>query len=1679
MITDRQQRIIEALTRLAGASQDQVTQRQIERIIQDLDNQSGDTFTAGNFLDSTSVAIGRNIQKIINRNEFPESLLVPIRILIDELKPTIFLSYARKDDEPFVKRLYEDLTGLGFMVWWDRKNMPSRGNTFLKEIRDAIATADRVIAVCGPAYRESVTCRAELDHAHNACTIITPILRLGNYDVLPPDIMMIHTVDMRDARPYKAGLEELLDKLGDRAAPPAVLLGVPALPAHYLPRHDDLHVVAELVMADATTPTVITSMKQTAALLGMGGIGKSVIATAFCRECATRRFFTHGIVWIQVGLTPSLLSLLNGITSALGDLQNYRTEPDAQTGLQKLLTNKCCLIVLDDVWDAKYAVPFRNAIAGTPCRLLVTTRNMQIPSLLGAQEHQVGLLSKEESVALLEQWTGKSDPDHATIAEKLGYLPLALRLAGALMQEGYRPQEWLKGFDRVSRITLDIPSPNRDDSLDVSIGMSVDAAFPEPEADRNLLYYTFGIFQGDTHIPQTVVLKMWKQVRPDLDEFTLIRALDRLVRLALVERHEDKTLTHHDLLHDYTAEKLGEGAKQTHNSLLAACNPERKPWHEIPDDGYLYDFLAYHLEEAGRLDDLHGLFASHAWMHARFEQCGHTYRGFIADVMAAWEQVAYPEAIRQIEAGEEPIALTDCVRYALIRTSINSLAGNYMPELVAQAVKIELPGWSVQRAAAIANDISDVEQKAKLYIDLLATGKLADPQQGLEAATAIQNKRSRAETLVALARQLGGEQRELALGRALEAALSLADEHERIKALSTVASLLTGEKLECALEAALSLNDEVNRDVVLNALSGQLSGELWERALKATLAIKWAGSRASVLAGLANGIEGSRRQEILENALDAVLTIDNKWTRAEYLERLAGSLDGRLLERGLKATLDLPDDHDWTSAFCIRTLGVLADKLEGTRKQGILSQALDRTMRLSKVWQRMLALGALTGRLEGEQKQRAIDLALRNLENSLLTGHVDKIQLGLLAELAPQLEGESMQRALKIAFALPKDMWGKSHVAEALEKISDHLKGRSLENALEMALSIENRQERNKALEALGGRLQGKLLERALETFVTIRDEQDRSRVLAVLSEGLEGSQKQRIQQYALEAALAIEDEDSRARNLVLLSCILNGEQKRAATEHALESTSSIYPKRDHFACFDTLEVAGTLDQTLFERALEAAFTFTSVSDRIDALEDLADKLEGKQKQTVLKHALKAVLSIRDREDRSIELALLAEKMEGKQRQLVLQYELKATLAIRDEETRAERLEAIAEDLEDRQLGRALNAILAIKEEATRARTLRAVAGKLQGRQIDRVLKVVLAFEETILRAWVVESLANKLDRKQIDRALNTDLTVESVCALADGLKGARKQEILEATLFFIPSIENDCARADALKALAERLEGNLVDRALGVALNLNWDYSSGTIIVALFGKLDEKQKATAFGRVLEKILANRHDSIRAEALVALVGEMNGEQNNSVVEHALASALAVDDNNTRAQTLVNLADKLDGEQKHLVLGHALDAALVIEDGSKRVAFLSGLATKLDGKEKQLALERALEGALAIEREWDRADALMTMAQQVDGEVREQVIDLILKIAVATPDKSLRGNLMFFLAPQMQNTNQQKLLVQHLLRLRADKRDAVLRTLAIKTLFEPSAMPQEVVSAVALSLADICRAWRWK
>jgi hypothetical protein len=186
--------------------------------------------------------------------------------------------------------------------------------------------------------------------------------------------------------------------------------------------------------------------------------------------------------------------------------------------------------------------------------------------------------------------------------------------------------------------------------------------------------------------------------------------------------------------------------------------------------------------------------------------------------MLAW-QGAHEEVHVQIEAGQAPAAMAECVRYALIRTSINSLSANYVPALVAQAVKTGL--WPAERALSVARQVPDPQERLSMLAALLDTGlypeqSIQTQEAGLAAALASEHDEDLAEALVALAPQLTGE----ALDGALQAARAI--EHEWARARALVAFLPVAPDPAAVLRRAR----QAIADHLLKNLSGAERGEV-------------------------------------------------------------------------------------------------------------------------------------------------------------------------------------------------------------------------------------------------------------------------------------------------------------------------------------------------------------------------------------------------------------------------------------------------------------------------------------------------------------------------------------------------------------------------------------------------------------------------------------------------------------------------------------------------------------------------------------------------------------------------------------------------------------------------------------------------------------------------------------
>jgi len=181
------------------------------------------------------------------------------------------------------------------------------------------------------------------------------------------------------------------------------------------------------------------------ALQGLGGIGKTTLATVLAHDEEIKNRFSDGTLWVTLGQEPDKLSLLNSWIKALGDYQfNPTTEEAASSHLRTLLSEKSTLLVIDDAWEPEDVKSF--LVGGSYCQTLITTRRTYIAEDLGAKSYPLDVMTKEQSLNLFEKILEKrlderERGDALKVAEDISYLPLALTLAAKRRKRGV---SWVK-----------------------------------------------------------------------------------------------------------------------------------------------------------------------------------------------------------------------------------------------------------------------------------------------------------------------------------------------------------------------------------------------------------------------------------------------------------------------------------------------------------------------------------------------------------------------------------------------------------------------------------------------------------------------------------------------------------------------------------------------------------------------------------------------------------------------------------------------------------------------------------------------------------------------------------------------------------------------------------------------------------------------------------------------------------------------------------------------------------------------------------------------------------------------------------------------------------------------------------------------------------------------------------
>jgi tetratricopeptide (TPR) repeat protein len=556
-------------------------------------------------------------------------------------KLRLFLSYARADDEGFVKRLFLALTDLGYEVWWDRASMPNRGLMFVGEIRKAIEQADGVVLVIGPKALTSTYVTAEWDYALNhCCKPVISVLRLGEYNSISSELAGFDIQDFTEDIAFEAKLRSLQRQLEQAAAPLGALHRVPPLPDRHLPRLEAAKAARDHLLSLSRTPVQARSAALCAGFYGMGGSGKSVLASEVVRACQIRREFPDGIFWVDLSrvkqqaadhgglprLQTELLSLIGAPHQDVGDSEQGRA----------LLSDACrgkrMILVLDDVHDAFQLKAFD--VVGAPGGVLITTREAtMLPE--GSSAHAAGMLSPQEARRLVAKWQMEpdaaraygSDAEEGRIAEEfseeveavlaeVGFLPLAVVLCAADNRDGMNWSLILEALKKSQLDFLDHPHGSVMRSMQISVDRLAEAA---PEYVPLLERLT--VFRSSDGIPAQPVIDYWAHtsgLSPLRVEKALIDLKNRAL-LSLSEQNANRRIALHELQRDFLQMRAGD-LQSLHRSLLEFYRTRTTDrWEHGPRDGYFDDNIIFHLLEAGEATEAYKLLTeSPAWQRRRW-----------------------------------------------------------------------------------------------------------------------------------------------------------------------------------------------------------------------------------------------------------------------------------------------------------------------------------------------------------------------------------------------------------------------------------------------------------------------------------------------------------------------------------------------------------------------------------------------------------------------------------------------------------------------------------------------------------------------------------------------------------------------------------------------------------------------------------------------------------------------------------------------------------------------------------------------------------------------------------------------------------------------------------------------------------------------------------------------------
>lgn len=860
----------------------------------------------------------------------------------------------------------------------------------------------------------------------------------------------------------------------------------PPLPEHFIPRPEKSEEVKRRLLTNISDrPGVLV----VSALHGLGGIGKTVLASSLAHDDGVRDHFPDGILWATLGQEPDLLSLLSGWIQALGDYEFHPTTPEAASmHLSTLLHDKTALLVVDDAWNSAHVQPFREG--GPHCSLLITTRDSLIAEAVGVRVYDLDVMTEGQSLALLSKRLGRElveteRQEALDLAKEVGYLPLALNLIAAQIEDGVSWAELLEELRaEIARLeALEKPgveeldeATRRNLSLRASFRLSIQSL---PEKKR-VAFAWLGVLPEDVLLSPNMATTLW-----DVDLRSARDTLRYLRNKALLQPGpkigDVQTYRLHDLLHYFARNLmvapiepseedglpgLGFELRNAHASLLKRYREKtiNGQWHTLPDDGYIHNYIFWNMRKAAWFEDIDKLLleetveGKNAWYMICEKIRG--ISNFLDDVSHAWN-LAEARAENEIAKNNLALILGCEIRYSLITASINSILNNIPPDLMIALVENNL--WTPEQVFGYARQMPNPARRAETLLNIAAYLQKPIKDTAIDLGmVAIQDirdpifdfRREQSLILAKLAIHLPETMKEQILERALNSIfISEYDWGYACEIAELILSLSKSQK-ERILKS--EMEDVSYRTVAAIILSSHSDEQLIDEAL---MTIKQTVGYYGVI--LLVSIAPYIPEPNLDKALNIAIGFSDESYQADALAGLAPYLSESQLRRILKYINKF--EYDGSKDVALASLSLRLGEL------GYSNEALIELVSINNSYLKAKTMAKLASYMPTSEREVLLKFALeitraiqeKDIEHQLY-------YFGVTPTLEMDIKDGSNQ---EISFAEVLNINDEDLLSEELHRLAPNLSISQVRQALKTTLKIEDVDCWDMAMNGLASRL--------------------------------------------------------------------------------------------------------------------------------------------------------------------------------------------------------------------------------------------------------------------------------------------------------------------------------------------------------------------------------------------------------------------------------------------------------------------------------------------------------------------------------------------------------------------------------------------------------------------------------